>query len=100
MNFELSEDQQSIREAVQKICERFPESYWLERDRDGVFPHDFYDAMGQAGWLGTAIPEEYGGSGLGVTEAAIVMQTVAESGACMSGASSIHINMFGLLPVV
>jgi acyl-CoA dehydrogenase len=100
MNFDLTEDQQSIREAVQKICDRFPESYWLERDRDGVFPHDFYNAMGQAGWLGTAIPEEYGGSGLGVTEAAIVMQTVAESGACMSGASSIHINMFGLLPVV
>ena len=100
MNFELTQDQQSIREAVQKICERFPESYWLERDSDGVFPHDFYDAMGEAGWLGTAIPEEYGGSGLGVTEAAIVMQTIAESGACMSGASSIHINMFGLLPVV
>jgi len=100
MNFDLTEDQQSIREAVLKICERFPESYWLERDRDGVFPHDFYNAMGEAGWLGTAIPEAYGGSGLGVTEAAIVMQTVAESGACMSGASSIHINMFGLLPVV
>ncbi|HEY8710581.1 MAG TPA: acyl-CoA dehydrogenase family protein [Burkholderiaceae bacterium] len=100
MNFDLTDDQQSIREAVQKTCERFPESYWLERDSDGVFPHDFYNAMGQAGWLGTAIPEAYGGSGLGVTEAAIVMQTVAESGACMSGASSIHINMFGLLPVV
>ncbi len=100
MNFDLSEDQHAIREAVQKICDRFPESYWLERDSDGVFPHDFYGAMGQAGWLGTAIPEAYGGSGLGVTEAAIVMQTVAESGACMSGASSIHINMFGLLPVV
>jgi hypothetical protein len=100
MNFDLTPDQQSIRAAVQKICDRFPESYWLERDRDGVFPHDFYNAMGEAGWLGTAIPEEYGGSGLGVTEAAIVMQTIAESGACMSGASSIHINMFGLLPVV
>jgi acyl-CoA dehydrogenase len=100
MQFDLTPEQQSIREAVQKICERFPESYWLERDADGVFPHDFYKAMGDAGWLGTAIPEAYGGAGLGVTEAAIVMQTVAESGACMSGASSIHINMFGLLPVV
>ena len=100
MNFELTQDQQSVREAVQQLCAKFPESYWLERDADGVFPHDFYKAMGDAGWLGTAIPEAYGGSGLGVTEAAIVMQTVAESGACMSGASSIHINMFGLLPVV
>ncbi len=100
MNFELTQDQQAVREAVQALCARFPESYWLDRDRDGVFPHEFYQAMGDAGWLGTAIPEEYGGSGLGVTEAAIVMQTVAESGACMSGASSIHINMFGLMPVV
>jgi acyl-CoA dehydrogenase len=100
MNFDLTPDQQSIRAAVQQTCDRFPESYWLERDSDGVFPHDFYDAMGAAGWLGLAIPEAYGGAGLGVQEAAVMMQTVAESGACMSGCSSIHINVFGLMPVV
>ena len=100
MQFELTQDQQSVVDAVQKICDRFPESYWLERDHDGVFPHDFYKAMGDAGFLGLCIPEEYGGSGLGVQEAALMMQAVAESGACMSGASSIHINVFGLNPVV
>ena len=99
MNFQLSEEHQAIREGVKSLCERFPESYWLERDADGVFPHDFYRAMGDAGWLGTAIPEAYGGSGLGVQEAAIMMQTIAESGACLSGCSSIHINVFGLMPV-
>lgn len=99
MNFELSAEHQSIREAVQDLCSRFPESYWLERDTDGVFPHDFYSAMGEAGWLGTAIPEAYGGSGLGVQEAAIMMQTIAESGACLSGCSTVHINVFGLMPV-
>ena len=100
MNIELSTEQEAIREAVQDLCSRFPESYWLERDADGVFPHDFYRAMGDAGWLGTALPEEYGGAGLGVQEACVVMQTIAESGACMSGASSVHINIFGLMPVV
>ncbi|MEO8279335.1 MAG: acyl-CoA dehydrogenase family protein [Ideonella sp.] len=100
MNFDSTAEQESIREAVQKICARFPESYWVERDSDGVFPHAFYSAMGEAGWLGLAIPEAYGGAGLGVQEAAVMMRTVAESGACMSGCSSIHINIFGLMPVV
>ena len=99
MDFQLSDEHQAIREGVKSLCERFPESYWLERDADGVFPHDFYRAMGEAGWLGTAISEEYGGSGLGVQEAAVMMQTIAESGACMSGCSSVHINIFGLMPV-
>jgi acyl-CoA dehydrogenase len=100
MNFELTDEQQSIRQAVTQLCSNFPESYWRERDIDSVFPHAFYKAMGEAGWLGLAIPEEFGGAGLGVQEAAVMMQAVAESGACMSGASSIHINVFGLMPVV
>ncbi|HSV81768.1 MAG TPA: acyl-CoA dehydrogenase family protein [Ramlibacter sp.] len=99
MNFELSSDQQAIREAVQAVCTQFPDAYWRARDEDGVFPHAFYEAMGRAGWLGIAIPEAYGGSGLGVTEASVMMQAVAESGACLSGCSSIHINVFGLMPV-
>ncbi|QHI97474.1 acyl-CoA dehydrogenase [Xylophilus rhododendri] len=99
MNFELSPEQESIRAAVKDLCARFPESYWRERDTDGVFPHAFYRAMGEAGWLGIAIPEAYGGAGLGVQEAALMMQTVAESGACLSGCSAVHINVFGLMPV-
>lgn len=100
MNFELTPEQDAIRSAVTALCAQFPESYWRARDDDGVFPADFYRAMGEAGWLGLAIPTAYGGSGLGVQEAAVMMQAVAESGACMSGASSIHINVFGLMPVV
>jgi len=100
MDFELSAEQAQIREEVLRICARFDETYWLDRDRSGVFPEDFYAAMAAGNWLGIAMPEEYGGAGLGITEAAIMMQAVAESGACMSGASAIHINIFGLNPVV
>ena len=99
MNFEQTPEQQSIREAVKDLCTRFPESYWRERDTDGVFPHAFYGAMAEAGWLGLAIPEAYGGAGLGVQEACVMMQAVAESGACLSGCSSVHINIFGLMPI-
>ncbi|WP_422002376.1 acyl-CoA dehydrogenase family protein [Reyranella sp.] len=100
MDFGDDEDQAAIREAVAGTCAAFPESYWLERDEDGVFPEAFYAAMARDGWLGIAIPEEYGGSGLGVAEASVLMQTIAETGACMTGCSSIHINIFGLMPIV
>ena len=100
MSFELTPEQQAIREAVTRSCEPFGEDYWLERGCSGEFPHDFYAAMAKAGWLGIAIPEAYGGSGLGVTEAALMMQSVAETGACMSGCASFHINIFGLMPIV
>lgn len=100
MSFESTSEQQAIREAVLQSCAPFGEDYWLEHDRTGEFPHQFYAAMAQAGWLGTAIPEAYGGSGLGVTEAALMMQTVAETGAGMSGCSAFHINIFGLMPIV
>ena len=100
MDFALTPDQQNIREAILKHCARFPDEYWLERDREGVFPHDFYKSMVEAGWLGIAMPTEFGGSGLGITEAAVMMQAIAESGACMSGASSVHLPVFGLQPVV
>ena len=69
-----------MREAVAKICARFPDDYWRARDRDGVFPHELHKALAADGWLGIAMPEAYGGSGLGITEAALMMQTVAESG--------------------
>ena len=100
MDFAFTTQQESIRDAVAKICARFDDSYWLVKDRDGGFPHEFYDAIAQAGWLGICIPEQFGGSGLGISEAAIMMRTIAESGAGMTGASSVHMNVFGLNPVV
>jgi acyl-CoA dehydrogenase len=100
MDFALTENQEAIRDAIQKICANFDDAYWLKKDREGGFPHDFHKAMADAGWLGICIPEEYGGSGLGIVEAAIMMRTIAESGAGMSGASAVHINVFGLNPVV
>lgn len=100
MDFRLSDDQEAIREAISAICKRFGDDYWLKRDREGGFPQDFYAAFAEAGWLGICIPEAYGGSGLGITEAAIMMRAIAESGAGMSGASCLHINIFGLNPVL
>jgi acyl-CoA dehydrogenase len=100
VDFALSPDQQNIREAILKHCARFPDEYWLERDRDGVFPQDFFQSLMEGGWLGIAMPTEYGGSGLGITEAAVMMQAIAESGAAMSGASSVHIPVFSVQPVV
>ena len=100
MDFALSAEQDAIRVAVEKICERFGDDYWLAKDRDGGFPEDFHRAFAEAGWLGVCIPQEYGGAGLGVTEAALLMQAIAESGAGLSGASALHMNIFGLNPVV
>ena len=100
MDFALTDQQEAIRDAIAKICEGFPDAYWLKKDREGGFPHDFHQALADAGWLGICMPEEYGGAGLGITEAAIMMQAIAESGAGMSGASAVHMNIFGLNPVV
>ena len=80
MDFSLSEDQQAIVDGVAAVTSDFDDAYWLERDRDGGFPEAFYDAVASGGWLGIAMPEAYGGSGLGVTEAALMMMTVAGSG--------------------
>jgi len=100
MDLSLTPAQAEIREGVLKICARFGDGYWLAKDRDGGFPHDFHRAIADGGWLGIAMPEAYGGSGLGITEAAIMMQAIAESGAAFSGASAVHMNIFGLNPVV
>ncbi len=99
MDFLLTDDQQSIRDAVLKHCSQFSDEYWLERDRGGDFPDGFYRSMAEAGWLGIAMPESVGGAGLGITEAAIMMQAVAESGGGMSAASSIHGPVFSLEPI-
>ena len=107
MDFALSDEQQRIREAIAKLCARFPDDYWLKRDQasekgeqGGGFPADFHQALARDGWLGVAMPEEFGGAGLGIAEAAVMMQAIAESGAGFSGASAVHMNIFGLNPVV
>jgi acyl-CoA dehydrogenase len=100
MNFEFSEEQCAIRDAVARTCSRFGADYWLQHDKDGGFPHEFHAAIACDGWLGIAMPEQYGGSGLGITEAALMMETISASGAGFSGASAVHMNIFGLHPVV
>jgi acyl-CoA dehydrogenase len=100
MDFRLTPEQEAIREAILRICEPFDAAYWLKKDREGGFPLDFHAAIAEAGWLGICMPQEYGGSGLGIQEAALMVQAISESGAGMSGVSAIHMNIFGLNPVV
>jgi acyl-CoA dehydrogenase len=100
MDFQFTEEQEEIRKQVRALCSRFPDEYWRERDESGEFPWDFYKAIADGGWLGITIPREYGGSGLGITEAALVMQTVAESGGGTQACSAIHLGIFGLEPLI
>ena len=100
MDFSLTPDQQSQRDSLAKLCAQFDAEYWAEHDRLAVFPRTFYDAIAKAGWLGIAMPTQYSGAGLGITEAALMMQTISQSGAGFSGASAVHMNIFGLNPVV
>ena len=100
MDFSLTPEQQAIRETVGRICAEFDDDYWLERDKSGEYPLDFHAAMAAGGWLGVAMPEEHGGAGLGVVEAALVMHTVAGSSGAMGAASSVHLNIFGPHPIV
>lgn len=100
MDFQNTEEQQMIRSQVRQLAERFDLEYWLERDRTKTYPHVFYQAFAEAGWLGVAIPEAYGGAGLGITEACILLQEICASGAGTSGASPIHFSIFPPMPVV
>jgi len=100
MDFSFSPEQRAVRDAILKLCERFDAQYWRDRDREGGFPDELHRAIAQAGWLGIAMPEAHGGAGLGITEAALMMQAISESGAGFSGASAVHMNIFGLNPVV
>lgn len=97
---DLTEEQHQIRSLVEKVCENFDDAFWLRHDDEARFPEPFYRAIAEAGLLGIAMPEAYGGSGLGIAEAAVMMRAIAESGAAMAGASSVHMNIFGLQPVV
>jgi acyl-CoA dehydrogenase len=100
MDFEFTPEQEDIRNQVRALCSRFPDEYWRERDASGEFPWDFYQAVANGGWLGITIPQEFGGAGLGITEAAIVMQTIAESGGGTQACSSVHLGIFGLEPLI
>ena len=100
MDFELSEDQQTIRAAVAELAGKFDDHYWMTKDQRHEFPTEFYDAFAVGGWLGITTPEEYGGHGFGITEASILLEEVAASGAGMNGASSMHMSIFGMHPVI
>lgn len=100
MQYSLTEAQLELRAQILKLCADFGDDYWLKIDQEARFPEEFYRSVAAGGWLGIAMPEEFGGAGLGISEATVMMQAVAESGACMSGASAIHMNIFGLNPVV
>jgi len=100
VDFNLTEDQRSIAEAVKRICARFPDEYWSQKDAKGEFPHEFHAAMAADGWLGITMPEELGGSNLGVTEAAIMMNAVASGGGGAAAMSTLQINLFAPHPIV
>jgi acyl-CoA dehydrogenase len=100
VDFTENPDHQLIREAIRETCAAFPDEYWADLDARHAFGWDFYHAMARGGWIGIAIPVEYGGGGRGITEASIVLEEVAASGACMNGASTIHLSVFGMHPVV
>jgi acyl-CoA dehydrogenase len=100
VDFAPDGDHQLIREGVRKLCSAFPDSYWDRCDSEHRFPDEFYRAMAEGGWIGVAIPERYGGGGRGITEASIVLEEVAASGAAMNGCSAVHLSIFGMHPVV
>ncbi len=100
MDFETNPDHEALRQGVRDVVAKFDDEYWSACDHDHRFPDDFYRALADGGWLGIAIPEEYGGGGQGITEASLLLQTIAESGAAMNGCSAIHLTIFGMNPVV
>ncbi len=100
MHFEEEQLHEDLREGVRKVCAQFPDAYWRDLDARHEFPWAFYEAMAAGGWIGVAMPTEYGGGGLGITEAAMVLEEVAASGAAMNGCSAMHLSMFGMNPVI
>lgn len=100
MDFELTEDQATIRKAVAELAGKFSDQYWLEKDAAHEFPAEFYDAFARGGWLGITTPEEFGGHGYGITEASLLLEEVSASGGGMNAASSMHLSIFGMHPVI
>jgi acyl-CoA dehydrogenase len=99
-NFAETDEHRLIRESIRKLCSSYPDDYWEEKDREHEFPWDFFNEMAAGGWIGIAMPEQYGGAGKGIQEAAIVLEEVAASGAAMNGATPVHLSIFGMHPVV
>jgi acyl-CoA dehydrogenase len=100
VNFDINPDHEALRAGLRELLARFDDEYWARCDCEHRFPTEFYDALAEGGWLGVAIPSDYGGAGLGVTEAALLLQEIAASGAAMNGCSAIHLTIFGMNPVV
>ncbi|RBY83684.1 acyl-CoA dehydrogenase [Geodermatophilus sp. TF02-6] len=100
MDFSSNPLHEDIRRAVREMCAPFDDQYWMEHDISHEFPWEFYNAVAKAGWLGITIPEEYGGGGLGVTEAAIVEQEISATGGGMNACSAVHIGIFGFDPII
>jgi acyl-CoA dehydrogenase len=100
MDFSVNSDHEEIRDAIRRLCKQFDDTYWRKMDSDHQFPWEFYNAMADGGWIGVAIPEAYGGGGQGITEASIILEEVAASGAAMNGCSGIHLSIFGMNAVV
>lgn len=100
MDFSLTQLQENVRREATTIASRFPLDYWREHDRAERYPWDFVKAFASAGWLGVLIPEAYGGAGLGLTEAGLLLQAIARSGAGTSGAAAVHFYVFPLTPIV
>lgn len=96
----LTETQLDVRRGVGAVCSQFDDAYWLDCERKSKYPHELYNALRDGGWIGLCIPEEYGGSGLGAREALVMLQTIAESGASVAGAQSIHANVYPVLPLI
>ncbi|EPE31386.1 Acyl-CoA dehydrogenase NM [Glarea lozoyensis ATCC 20868] len=95
----FSDTQLQVREAIAKICSNFPDDYWAQHDESGEYPHELHKALSKDGWIGIALPEDLGGSGLGISEATLMLHTISESGAGMAGAQSIHANVYATQPV-
>ncbi len=99
MEFSESADHESIRDSIRRICADFPDEYWSAKDEAHEFPWDFYAKLAAGGWVGIAIPEEFGGGGQGITEASVMLEEIAASGAAMNGCSAVHLAIFGMEPV-
>lgn len=100
MHFEFTPQQEDIRRQVRRLCAGFGDEYWLRKDQTHEYPEEFYQAVAAGGWLGVAMPEEYGGAGLGITEACLVMQEITAGGGAAAAASCVHMNIFGVHPLV
>ena len=95
----FSEQQREVREAVAKICSKYPDEYWRDHDENGVYPHELHEDLAKGGWIGIALPENLGGAGLGISEATMMLQTISQSGAGIAGAQSVHANVYATQPV-